>query len=63
MTTMDIKQKQQEFKDRIVAIDAEIEKLRQERRDCIIKAKKLQGAIEHVEEILEGKTEENVNVE
>lgn len=58
MTTMDIIAKRKEFTDRIMAIDLEIEKLREERRECILKSKKLESAIEHIKGILEGKTEE-----
>lgn len=39
-------------KDRIKAIDLEIEKLRSERRECIIKAKRLENTLQHVQEIL-----------
>ena len=53
---MNIETKIQEIRERVKQIDAEQEKLRDERRKCIIKAKRLEATLEHVNQILDEKT-------
>lgn len=58
MTTMDISIAIKKETDRIAEIDKQQSELRDERRQCIIRKKKLENALVHINEILEGKTEE-----
>lgn len=53
---MDLQSKITEIRERVKQIDAEQEKLRDERRKCIIKAKRLEATLEHVNQILDEKT-------
>lgn len=57
INTMDIEAKIKEKRDRITEIDNQIKTLREERKQCVVTASKLETALTHVNEILGEKTE------